>query len=260
MPAPRSSTAHASATLRARAVGAVVHHRAERVRHRDEARGDRDVVAGEPVRVAGPVEVLVVVQDRRGERPQRRDLRHDLRADPRVQLDHFALLGVQRPGLEQDALGHPDGPDVVQQRRQRQQAALVRLDVQPPADRLRVAGDLRRMPVQQRDPWRRSPRRASARRRRRTRAARRARAPSGASRRCDRRARGAPRRRARRTRRAAPRTMRTPWKPVAQVDRDGEKVAEPVRRDLAVHRIRGEGVAREALREGLARRVVVEPA
>ena len=59
---------------------------------------------------------------------------------------------------------------------------------------------------------------------------------------------------------APPRAHEHPVWPVAQVDGDREKVTEPVRRDLAVDRIRREGVAREALRERLARRVVVEPA
>ena len=90
----------------------------------------------------------MVVEDRGHQRAQRGHLRDDPRADPRVLLDDLALLGVQRARLEQDAFGDADGADVVQERRERQQPLLVRLDLQPPSHRLGEARDLRGVPVQ----------------------------------------------------------------------------------------------------------------
>ena len=73
------------------AVGAVAGERVERVGEREHAGRERDLLAGQAVRVAAAVPALVVVADQRPRGLEERDLADDLLADQRVALHHLAL-------------------------------------------------------------------------------------------------------------------------------------------------------------------------
>ena len=83
----------------------------------DDARAERDVLAGQAVGIAGAVPALVVRADQRHDRIRERHVRDDLGADARMRLDAGELLGGERPRLREDVLGHGQLADVVQQRR-----------------------------------------------------------------------------------------------------------------------------------------------
>src|SRR4029077_17703414 len=91
-----------------RPVRAVVDERVESVADGDDSRQARDLPAAEAVRIAAPVEPLVVVADdwqqaRRGtQRP------HDVLANENVRAHALGLHGVQGPGLEEDGVGDAD--------------------------------------------------------------------------------------------------------------------------------------------------------
>lgn len=110
-------------------------HRAEGIRHADEAGFQRDLLAAKPRWVASAVEVLVVVQDGRGDGAQRGDLLHQPVADPRMKLYDGAFLRGQAGGLEQDALADADLPYVVQQGAEDELLSAVRRQAEPVRDR-----------------------------------------------------------------------------------------------------------------------------
>ena len=95
-------------------VRALAGHGVVAVHHAQRARDLGDRVAGQPVRVAAPVAVLVVVADAGHELVVEQRLR-DLGADARVLAHELPLLGRQRPGLEQHPVGHADLADVVEE-------------------------------------------------------------------------------------------------------------------------------------------------
>ena len=97
------------------AVGAVGRQRVERVGDREHARGERDVLAGQPVGVAVAVPALVVVAHDELGLAEEVDVAQDLPADDRVALHQRALGLVERLGLEEDRVGDRDLADVVQQ-------------------------------------------------------------------------------------------------------------------------------------------------
>ena len=107
------------------AVGAVRGEGVVHVADGQDARGQRDVLARQSVRVAGPVPLLVVVLDDRQDGPGERDRVEDGRADLRVLLDLGELLLRQPPRLEQDVLRDAEFADVVQQRPGRQAVQVV---------------------------------------------------------------------------------------------------------------------------------------
>src|SRR3990172_949351 len=97
-------------------VGAVGGHRVEGVADEDDARAERDLVAGEAVGVAAAVVVLVVVGDyRRGGR-QVGEAAGDPGAHLRVPLDHRPLVLAEAAGLLQDVVRHGELADVVEER------------------------------------------------------------------------------------------------------------------------------------------------
>ncbi len=89
-------------------------HRVEGVGHRHHPGQHRDLLAGQPVRVAGAVDPLVVVQDRGPGLPQEADAAHHLVPVLGVQLDDPAFLGRERPVLAQQPGGDAELADVVQ--------------------------------------------------------------------------------------------------------------------------------------------------
>src|SRR5439155_6729262 len=87
------------------AVRPVARHRVERVGDREDPRGERDLLAAEPVRVAVTVPALVVRADDEEPLPlQERDAAEHLLAENRVRLHQPPLLRRQRPRLLEHAV------------------------------------------------------------------------------------------------------------------------------------------------------------
>jgi energy-coupling factor transporter ATP-binding protein EcfA2 len=99
------------------AVGAVGRHGAEGVAGADDARDERDLLAGEPVRVAAAVPVLVAGADDAADVAEEPadPLEQPLALD-RVRLDDGPLVVGERAGLGDDLAGDLDLPDVVEER------------------------------------------------------------------------------------------------------------------------------------------------
>ena len=100
------------------AVGARAGDGVVRVGDVHDARGERDVVAAQPVRIAAAVRPLVVQLDDRDVGREKRHRPQDARAGTGMLLDDVELRVGQRAGLEQHVVGHADLADVVQQRAQ----------------------------------------------------------------------------------------------------------------------------------------------
>ena len=99
------------------AVGAVGGHRVVRVAAEDDPRGERDLLAGEAVRVAPAVPALVAgADDLADARHQAADAVEQQLALDRVRLDQLELLVGELGRLVQDLLGDRDLADVVEQR------------------------------------------------------------------------------------------------------------------------------------------------
>ncbi len=98
------------------AVGTIRGERVEAVDDGEDAGADRDVLAGDAVRVPAAVPALVVAAHDRHDGKREIDEREDVRAHVHVFL-HLLELGVGEPaGLVEDALGHGELAGVVQQR------------------------------------------------------------------------------------------------------------------------------------------------
>ena len=95
-------------------VRALARHRVVAVHHAEQARDLGDVRAGEAVRVAAAVEVLVVMPHA-GHELVAEERPRDLGADAGVLTDELPLLRGQRSGLEQHAVRHADLADVVEE-------------------------------------------------------------------------------------------------------------------------------------------------
>src|SRR5581483_1234147 len=80
---------------------------------REDPRLERDPVAADAVRVAAPVDALMVGPDPGGDVVQPRML-EDPRADLRVALDLAPLGRIERARLLQDRVGDPELAEVVQ--------------------------------------------------------------------------------------------------------------------------------------------------
>ena len=103
--------------------------RIEHVGQRGHAGRQRNHVALAPVRVAGAVPALVVVQRDllRHEKLRQAPFTDQLPAVLAVLLHDRPLVGVEAPGLEQDRVGHAQLADIVQPRRQVDQLAHLRV-------------------------------------------------------------------------------------------------------------------------------------
>src|SRR6266545_2734456 len=121
--------------------GAVVRHRVVRVGDREDARGDRDLLAAEAARVAAAVEPLLVREHHLGGALEEVDRAEDVIADLRVAL-HLAPLGVvELPGLQEDRVGHADLADVVEEGAAPEIRQLALLEADAARDGDRVADD-----------------------------------------------------------------------------------------------------------------------
>ena len=99
------------------AIRAVRGHGAEGVAGADDARDERDLLPGEPVRVAAAVPPLVARADEAPDvAEQAADLLEHLLADHRVRLDDRAFLGVEPARLVDDLGRDAYLADVVEQR------------------------------------------------------------------------------------------------------------------------------------------------
>src|SRR5207245_1996301 len=97
-------------------IRSVGRHRVEGVADEDDPRLERDLVAGDPVRVARAVPALVAMAHDRAYVLQPVDRRDDPLTELRVPLDHRTLRGRQAPRLPEDAGRDPDLADVVEER------------------------------------------------------------------------------------------------------------------------------------------------
>src|SRR5262249_35263873 len=103
-------------TRKSLAIRPVGRHRVVRVAHEDDARLERDVLAGNPIGIAGAVVALVAVTHDRADILEPVDGRDDALTELRMLLDQPALAVRQRARLRQDGLGDPDLADVVEER------------------------------------------------------------------------------------------------------------------------------------------------
>ena len=108
------------------AVGAVGTHRVPGVAAGDDPRLERDLLAGEAVRVAAAVPALVVrADDQTDVAHEAADAVEHLLALDRVGLDQLPLVRVELAGLVDDLLGDRDLAHVVQQGCELEVAALL---------------------------------------------------------------------------------------------------------------------------------------
>src|SRR5437879_398665 len=99
-----------------RSVGTIREERLEAVRDRDDAYLERDLLGAKAVRVAGPVESLVMVANDRQEAGEPFEPGEDLFAEHRVALEHPALVRTQLAGLREERSGEPRVADVAEER------------------------------------------------------------------------------------------------------------------------------------------------
>jgi 23S rRNA (cytosine1962-C5)-methyltransferase len=125
------------------AIATVVRDGVERVRDRDDARGERDPSAAQAARIAGAVPPLVVREHALRElRMKVGDRREHLRATDRVRRDLASLLWCQRARLVHDVDERfADLSDVVKERRQLDRAAILVVDANGVGDNERVGRD-----------------------------------------------------------------------------------------------------------------------
>src|SRR5207245_3717182 len=108
----------------------------------EDARGERDLVPHERVRVSGAVPALVRVPDDRHHTTQEADRLEDPGAEERVLLHDLLLLGRERSGLRKDRGGHADLAERVEERRVPEISELVLAHPETLADGDRVRRDL----------------------------------------------------------------------------------------------------------------------
>src|SRR6185503_20726648 len=96
------------------AVDTVRSHRLVRIGDDDDPRADRDLFALQALGVAGAIEVLVVVQNDRHERPQRGGRLADRRSVHRVPAHEIAFILIQARRLHEDPILDTDLPDVME--------------------------------------------------------------------------------------------------------------------------------------------------
>src|SRR5437870_1816174 len=125
----------------ARAVGAIVDQRIERVADRNDARQLRNARAREAIGISGPVEMLVVVADDGQQARPGTKGRDDVLADDRMQVHRDLFVGVERPGLEEDGVRNSDLADVVDEAAAVERVQVRRAEAQADTDHPRRLGD-----------------------------------------------------------------------------------------------------------------------
>src|SRR5581483_7985786 len=132
---PAANLRQGASLIATRRIGAVAAHRVEGVADRDHAGAERDLLAGEPVRVALPVPALVGGAHQAGDRSHRREGADDPLPDQRVRSHQLPLDLVERCRLAEDLLGDRDLSDVVEPGRATEDVDLLRVEPQLAADR-----------------------------------------------------------------------------------------------------------------------------
>src|SRR5918993_149299 len=90
-------------------------HRRAAIADREDAGNERDLLAGEPMEIAGAVPALVVVSDAGPDDVVVDEGSHDRFAEGDVLLDDVVLLCSQLSGLAQDRVRDPDLAHVMEQ-------------------------------------------------------------------------------------------------------------------------------------------------
>src|SRR5262249_4299553 len=103
--------------VRSGAVASIRAHGVEGVGYEDDPGRKRDPFAGEPVRVAGAVPVLVVMQDPVVDRVEVETFEERI-PQLRVLADLLLFLQRQRSRLSQDLVCEPDLPEIVEEARE----------------------------------------------------------------------------------------------------------------------------------------------
>src|SRR6185295_13568386 len=120
--------------------GMLLAHRVEGVADEDDPGPDRDVLAGQAVRVALPVPALVGGANQTGHRGERRGRAQNPLTDQRVLSDQLPLDLVERLRLAQDFVGNRDLAEVVELGRAPEHVDLLRIHAQLAAHRDGDAG------------------------------------------------------------------------------------------------------------------------
>ena len=123
-----------------RPVGAGARQRVERVGDEHDPRRQRDRVAGEPVRIAEPVDPLVARPRALADEGVEVELGENVVRDHRVRLHDLPLALVERGRLAQDLLGDADLPDVVEQGADLDRLELLAAEAELPGERERERG------------------------------------------------------------------------------------------------------------------------
>src|ERR1700689_3467563 len=124
-------------------VGAIVEHRAKGVADRDDAGAERDLLAGQAVRVTLAVPALVAGAHERADPCQRRAGRgDDLLAHHGVLLHERPLAFAERAGSSDDLVGNAELADIVQVAGLDDQADGFLVEADRAREQLDVAGDV----------------------------------------------------------------------------------------------------------------------
>ena len=142
VPALARSSAAASSRARGAAVAAVAGHRVPGVAGEDDARAERDGLAGQAVGVAAAVPALVAGAHDAPHGAQRLGRADDALADDRVLADEAPLGLVERAGLVQDRVRDGDLADVVQLGGADHDVEVLGVEAQARAHRARELGDV----------------------------------------------------------------------------------------------------------------------
>ena len=94
----------------------ILAQRVEAVNHRQDARGERNVFAFQPVGIPAAVPAFVMMANNRHNRIVKVYPAKNLRADDRMHLHLLEFRSGQFPGFVQDVIRHGDLADIMQQR------------------------------------------------------------------------------------------------------------------------------------------------
>src|ERR1035437_2231200 len=120
--------------------------RVEGVGHGDDTRPERDRLAGQPARIPGPVEPLMVVADDRCQFCVAEHHGHPRPVDG-VPLDHLELVVGQRAPLAEDRRGRLELSDIVNRGGRADPGHLLPPEAHPPGEHPGITGDPAGMPV-----------------------------------------------------------------------------------------------------------------
>jgi len=109
------------------------------VQNSDDLRSQWDLIALEPVGVAGPVAPLVVPADDGFQVPRKVDVRQQFDSPDWVHLHHFAFFASERPRLAKQLVGDPQLAHVVDVGAQEDGRLVLVVEPKHPGHRHRVS-------------------------------------------------------------------------------------------------------------------------